>query len=91
MYKSIKVDEATHRALKEGAFNRDITIKEHISEIAKNLVNGIIFDVEAHDTEWLEAVRNDIEIELEKRKNNYLVDKENNIKETKYVADYRKR
>ncbi len=69
MYKSIKVDEATHRALKEGAFNRDITIKEHISEIAKNLVNGIIFDVEAHDTEWLEAVRDDIEIELEKRKN----------------------
>ena len=68
MYKSIKVDEATHRALKEGAFNRDITIKEHISEIAKNLVNGIIFDVEAHDTEWLEAVRDDIEIELEKRK-----------------------
>ena len=69
MYKSIKVDEATHRALKQGAFNRDITIKEHISEIAKNLVNGIIFDVEAHDTEWLEAVRDDIEIELEKRKN----------------------
>lgn len=68
MYKSIKVDEATHRALKKGAFGRGITVKEHISEIAKNLVNGIIFDVEAHDTEWLEAVRDDIEIELEKRK-----------------------
>ena len=90
MYKSIKVDEATHRALKEGAFNRDITIKEHISEIAKNLVNGIIFDVEAHDTEWLEAVRDDIEIELEKRKNNYLVDKESKKTEDK-IIDYRKR
>ena len=90
MYKSIKVDEATHRALKEGAFNRDITIKEHISEIAKNLVNGIIFDVEAHDTEWLEAVRDDIEIELEKRKNNYLVDKESKKTDDK-IIDYRKR
>ena len=69
MYKTIKVDEATHRALKEGAFGRDITIKEHISEIAKSLVNGIIFDVEAHSTDWLEAVKNDIEIELKKRKN----------------------
>ncbi len=68
MYKSIKVDEATHLALKVGAFNRGITTKEHISEMAKSLVNGIIFDVEAHDTEWLEAVRDDIEIELEKRK-----------------------
>ena len=69
MYKTIKVDEATHGALKRGAFNREITIKEHISEIAKSLVNGIIFDVESHDVEWLEAVRDDIEIELEKRKN----------------------
>ena len=69
MYKTIKVDEATHRALKQGAFNREITIKEHISEMSKSLVNGIIFDVEAHDVEWLEAVRDDIEIELEKRKN----------------------
>ena len=69
MYKSIKVDEATHRALKQGAFNRDITIKEHISEMAKSLVNGVVFDVEAHDVEMLEAVRDDIEIELEKRKN----------------------
>ena len=69
MYKSIKVDEATYRALKQGAFNRDITIKEHISEMSKSLVNGVIFDVEAHDVEWLEAVRDDIEIELEKRKN----------------------
>ena len=68
MYKSIKVDKATHLALKVGACNRGITIKEHISEIAKSLVNGIIFDVEAHSTEWLEAVRDDIEIELEKRK-----------------------
>ncbi len=67
MYKSIKVDEATHRALKEGAWNRGITIKEHISEIAKSLVYGVVFDVEAHDTESLEAVRDDIEIELEKR------------------------
>ena len=69
MYKSIKVDEATHLALKVGAFNRGITIKEHISIMANNLVNGEIFDVEAHHTDWLEAVRDDIEIELEKRKN----------------------
>lgn len=68
MYKSIKVDEATHKALKQGALNRGITIKEHIAKISKDLVYGEIFDVEAHDTEWLEAVRDDIEIELKKRK-----------------------
>ena len=68
MYKSIKVDEATHKALKQGALNRGITIKEHIARMANNLINGEIFDVEAHDTEWLEAVRDDIEIELKKRK-----------------------
>ena len=60
MYKSIKVDKATHLALKVGAFNRGITIKEHIAKISNDLVNGEIFDVEAHDTEWLEAVRDDI-------------------------------
>ena len=69
MYKSIKVDKATHLALRVGAFNRNITIKEHIARMAGNLVNGEIFDVEAHGTDWLEAVKNDIEIELEKRKN----------------------
>lgn len=69
MYKSIKVDKATHLALKVGALNRGITIKEHISRMANNLINGEIFDVEAHATEWLEAVRDDIKIELEKRKN----------------------
>lgn len=68
MYKSIKVDKATHLALKVGAFNRGITIKEHIARMSNNLINGEIFDVEAHSTEWLEAVRDDIEIELEKRK-----------------------
>lgn len=68
MYKSIKVDEATHLALKVGAFNRNITIKEHIARMANNLINGEIFDVEVHSTEWLEAVRDDIEIEIEKRK-----------------------
>ena len=68
MYKSIKVDEATHLALRVGAFNKNITIKEHIARMANNLINGEIFDVEAHRTEWLEAVRDDIKIELEKRK-----------------------
>lgn len=68
MYKSIKVDEATHLALKVGAFNRNITIKEHIARMANNLINGEIFDSEAHSTDWLEAVKKDIELELKKRK-----------------------
>ena len=67
MYKTIKVDEPTHLALKVGASNRGISIKEHLSIMANNLVNGIIFDVESHSTDWLESVKEDIEIELEKR------------------------
>lgn len=67
MYKTIKVDEPTHLALKIGASNRGISIKEHLSKMANDLVNGMIFDVESHTSEWLEAVKEDIEIELEKR------------------------
>lgn len=68
MYKTIKVDEPTHLALRVGAANRGISIKEHLSKMANNLINGGIFDVESHNTDWLKAVKEDIEIELKKRK-----------------------
>lgn len=68
MYKTIKVDEPTHLALRVGAANRGISIKEHLARMANNLVNGNIFDVEAHNTDWLKAVKDDIEMELKKRK-----------------------
>lgn len=67
MCKTIKVDKATHLALKVGASNRGISIKEHLSKMANNLIDGEIFDVNSHSTEWLEAVKSDIEIELKKR------------------------
>ena len=67
MYKTIKVDHETHLALKIGATNREISIKEHLAKIAKDLKSGMIFDVEAHDSVWLEAVRDDITIELDRR------------------------
>lgn len=65
MYKTIKIDETTHRALKMLAYHNNISIKEYIERI----VNRKFFDVEACSTDWLEAVNNDIEIELKKRKN----------------------
>ena len=65
MYKTIKIDETTHRALKMLAYHNNISIKEYIERI----VNRKFFDVEAYSTDWLEAVNNDIEIELKKRKN----------------------
>jgi hypothetical protein len=66
-FKMIKVHEATHLALKVGAYTRGISMQDHLAKIAGDLVNGEVFDVESHSTSMLEAVRDDILNELEKR------------------------
>lgn len=63
-FKMIKVHTATHLALKIGAFNRGITLQDHLAKIANDLVNGEVFDVDSHSTSMLEAVRDDINNEL---------------------------
>lgn len=70
-HKIIKVDKKTHTALKVGASNRGISMKEHLSQIANNLVEGVVIDVGCHDSEMLKEVMNDIKQELSVRGYDY--------------------
>ena len=64
----IKIDEPTHIALKVGAANRGVSMKKHIALIAGLNIEPIPFNVCDYNKDTLEAVRDDIEIELKKRK-----------------------
>lgn len=66
-HKIIKVEEKTHTALKVGASNRGISMKEHLSQIANDLVEGCVFDVGRHNIDMLKAVKADICEELKRR------------------------
>ena len=70
MDKMVKVSKETHLALKVGASNRGISMKEHLAKLSNDNIEGIIFDVNSHSTDWLESVRDDIVEELERRKEN---------------------
>lgn len=66
MYKTIKVDAATHLVLKVGASNRGTSIKEHLALIASKNIEPVPFNVGDYDIDTLRAVRDDIEEELSK-------------------------
>jgi len=67
MSKMIKIDEQTHIALKVGAANRGISMKKHIALMAELNLEPIPFNVCDYNKDTLEAVRDDIKIELERR------------------------
>lgn len=67
MDKIVKVCEGTHKRLKIGAANSDLSIKDFVYKLAINNINGIPFDVEVHKTDDLIAVFADIAIEMSRR------------------------
>ena len=75
--KIIKVAQETHLALKVGASNQGVSMREFIADLSDKNVMGIPFDVEnyGNDAETLIAVFQDISNYMRRIKNN-LTDEE---------------
>ena len=65
--KFIKVDDKTHKLLKMGAANSELSMKAFICKMADKNINGIPFDVDKHSIADLLAVLGNIFIAIERR------------------------